>query len=104
MEKRSSSPNSKVDQSSSTGTHINLRIQNGQDNRVLSYRIKQDIPLDRIMLDFCRRLGLQYDSIRFVYDGRRLKDFTTPLDLNMDDGAVIDAWTEQSGGGAALFR
>ncbi|KAL0302890.1 UNVERIFIED_CONTAM: Small ubiquitin-related modifier 2 [Sesamum radiatum] len=93
MEK--SSPNSKVDDS----THINLSIQNGQDYRVLSYRIRRDIPLDRILLDFSRRLGLRYNSIRFVYDGRRLKESSTPLDLNMDDGAVIDAWTEQTGGG-----
>ncbi|KAL0322297.1 UNVERIFIED_CONTAM: Small ubiquitin-related modifier 2 [Sesamum calycinum] len=92
-------PNSKIDQSSSMGAHINLSIQNGQDYRVLSYRVKRDIPLDRILLDFSRRLGLHYNSIRFVYDGRRLKDSSTPLDLNMDDGGVIDAWTEQTGGG-----
>ncbi|KAL2227881.1 UNVERIFIED_CONTAM: Small ubiquitin-related modifier 2 [Sesamum indicum] len=90
---------SKVDQSSSIGTHINLSIQNGQDYQVLSYRIKRDMPLHPLLLDFSRRLGLHYNSIRFVYHGRRLKDSSTPLDLNMDDGAVIDAWTEQTGGG-----
>ncbi|KAG8380315.1 hypothetical protein BUALT_Bualt06G0002800 [Buddleja alternifolia] len=83
------------------GVLINISIHNGSD-RVFRYRIKRDVPLQRLMIDYSRRLGINHKTIRFIYDGRRVKESTTPHDMDMEDGAVIDALSEQSGGGVPV--
>lgn len=47
---------------------------------------------------YCSRQGVQQASVRFLYDGERLKDDQTPESLNMEDDDVIDAVAQQTGG------
>nr|DAD23966.1 TPA_asm: hypothetical protein HUJ06_025429 [Nelumbo nucifera] len=42
---------------------------------------------------------LQYSSVRFLYEGRRINGNKTPNELGMEDGDEIDAMLEQMSGG-----
>lgn len=47
---------------------------------------------------FCVKLGLQKGSIRFSFDGNRISPEQTAEGLGMQEGDVIDAMVEQTGG------
>lgn len=47
---------------------------------------------------YCSRQGLQSQAVRFLYDGERLKEDSTPDQLHMEDGDVVDAVAQQTGG------
>ena len=51
---------------------------------------KFNTPLQRLMQAFCYRQGRTIDSVRFVFDGTRILPDQTPMDLEMEDGDVID--------------
>ena len=38
---------------------------------------------------YCNRMGLNSQSIRFLYDRQCLQEGQTPKDVNMEDGDVI---------------
>ncbi|KAK4266642.1 hypothetical protein QN277_027532 [Acacia crassicarpa] len=69
-----------------------------QDGRKLSFRIKRDTELIKLLLVFCERKEVSYRYMRFLYHGRRIRGKQTPRHLNMKDGDEIDAMTEQGGG------
>ncbi|KAG1880900.1 hypothetical protein F4604DRAFT_1748667 [Suillus subluteus] len=41
-------------------------------------------------------------TFKFTYDGKRLRAENTPVDMEMEDGDIIDAHLEQLGGGAII--
>ncbi|KAJ4460271.1 putative small ubiquitin-related modifier [Paratrimastix pyriformis] len=47
---------------------------------------------------YCQRQGVHTSSLRFMVDGERLKPTDTPAALEMEDGDMIDAMAEQTGG------
>lgn len=62
------------------------------------FKIRKTTPLKRLMDAYCSRQGLQASNVRFLYDGERLKDDSTPEGLAMEDNDVIDAVAQQTGG------
>ena len=56
-------------------------------------------PIGRIKSCFTQRFNLK--NLRFVYWSCRLNDRSTLLDWEIDDGAVIECWEEQIGGGCS---
>ena len=56
-------------------------------------------PLEKLMKAFCQRNGVSMNSVRFLFDGNRIQPASTPEDLDMEDGDVIDVMVEQQGGG-----
>lgn len=44
---------------------------------------------------------VQMGSIKFTFDGDRIRESQTPDELNLEDGDQIDAFVEQVGGGRA---
>ncbi|KAL3833870.1 hypothetical protein ACJIZ3_008606 [Penstemon smallii] len=82
---------------SSLNTHVKIKIQN--EDRVLCYRIQRDARLLKLMKKYAERIGVDQKTIRFLYDGRRIKDSDTAESLEMEDDAEINALSEQSGGG-----
>ncbi|KAE9446394.1 hypothetical protein C3L33_21713, partial [Rhododendron williamsianum] len=55
-------------------------------------RVRLEVPLRKLKLAYCNRVGLDCDEIRFTFDGTRIGDQQTAGDLEMEDGDVIDAW------------
>ncbi|KLO10387.1 hypothetical protein SCHPADRAFT_522890 [Schizopora paradoxa] len=48
---------------------------------------------------FQKQFNTELKSMKFIYDGQRVRGEQTPDDLEMEDDDVIDAHLEQLGGG-----
>mmetsp|Transcript_5040 Transcript_5040/g.12173 ORF Transcript_5040/g.12173 Transcript_5040/m.12173 type:complete len:96 (-) Transcript_5040:85-372(-) len=77
--------------------HINLKVK-GQDGNIVHFKIKRKTQLKKLMEAYCSRQSLQFDQIRFLFDGNRLRENQTPEELDMDNDDVIDAMLFQVGG------
>jgi len=76
---------------------INLKVAS-QDGNEIFFKIKRDTPLKRLLDAYCERQGVDHTNIRFLYDGERVADESTPNQMGMEDQDVIDAVLEQTGG------
>ncbi|XP_052179046.1 small ubiquitin-related modifier 1-like [Diospyros lotus] len=79
--------------------HINLKVK-GQDGSEVFFRIKRSTQLKKLMNAYCDRQSVEFNSIAFLFDGRRLRAEQTPEELEMEDGDEIDAMLHQTGGSA----
>ncbi|MQM18684.1 hypothetical protein Taro_051676 [Colocasia esculenta] len=70
----------------------------GDGNEVF-FRIKRSTQLRKLMNAYCDRQSVDFNSIAFLFDGRRLRGEQTPDELEMEDGDEIDAMLHQTGGG-----
>ncbi|KAK6774292.1 hypothetical protein AABB24_040057 [Solanum stoloniferum] len=77
--------------------HINLKVKS-QDGNEVFFRIKRSTQLKKLMNAYCDRQSLDFNSIAFLFDGRRLRAEQTPDELEMEDGDEIDAMLHQTGG------
>ncbi|KAK2939868.1 putative small ubiquitin-related modifier [Blattamonas nauphoetae] len=59
---------------------------------------QENTALKKLMDAYCTRENLIPASVRFMFDGNRLKPTDTPEKLDMEDGDMIDASVEQTGG------
>ena len=66
------------------------------DGNEMFFKLKRSTPLSKLMKTFCERQGVGYNSVRFLFDGERIRANDTPADLEMEDGDVIDLAEEQS--------
>ena len=56
------------------------------------------------MRAFCTRQGVAMESVRFLFDGNRIRENQTPNELEMEDGDSIDVVVAQVGGTPATRR
>jgi len=77
--------------------HINLRVVS-QDGSEVYFKIKKTTPLKKLMDAYIDRQGINPNSIRFLYDGERVRQEQTPKELEMEDNDIIDAVLQQTGG------
>ncbi|KAH9308161.1 hypothetical protein KI387_036072, partial [Taxus chinensis] len=77
------------------GAHINLKVK-GQDGNEVFFRIKRSTQLRKLMNAYCDRQSVDFNSIAFLFDGRRLRGEQTPDELEMEDGDEIDAMLHQT--------
>lgn len=47
---------------------------------------------------FCKRVGKPMANMRFLVDGTRVQPENTAEDLDLEDGDMIEAHREQTGG------
>ena len=66
---------------------LKARMWNGEE---VYFTCKMSTPLQKLMVALCNRQGLALSEIRACFDGKAFDGDRTPLDLGMDDGAVID--------------
>ena len=78
-------------------THLNLKVV-AQDGNEIFFKCKPTTPLQKLMQAYCTRQGLSLSNVRFLFDGNRLSETQTPSQLEMEDGDVIDAMLEATGG------
>lgn len=90
-------PSTAVTDDIKADTHINIKVATS-DNEV-HFRIKRTTPLSKLMNTYCDRQGKPVGSVRFMLDGVRLEEGSTPEELDMEDGDTIDAMIPQIGGG-----
>ncbi|MBA0784833.1 hypothetical protein Gotri_026635 [Gossypium trilobum] len=53
------------------------------------YSISQRIPLRDLMLDFIKRVGVTFNSVRFYYEDKPINPAFNAKCLNMKDGDTI---------------
>ncbi|CAL5390398.1 unnamed protein product [Camellia sinensis] len=79
--------------------HINLKVKGqSKDGNEVFFRIKRSTQLKKLMNAYCDRQSVEFNSIAFLFDGRRLRAEQTPDELEMEDGDEIDAMLHQTGG------
>ncbi|GAA95360.1 uncharacterized protein L969DRAFT_92383 [Mixia osmundae IAM 14324] len=77
--------------------HINIKVTDsgGQETH---FKIKMATKLTKLMTAYADRQGAAANSVRFLYDGRRLTGNETPQELDMEDGDTIECHIEQVAG------
>ncbi|KAL2343352.1 hypothetical protein Fmac_004637 [Flemingia macrophylla] len=88
---------SPADNSNNDIIHVNLSIS-FQDGHRLFFKVGEDLQFAKVFRDFCERKKLDYDTLKFIYDGTHVRGNQTPKMLNMEDGAEIFAARHQFGG------
>ena len=79
------------------GARFDIKVCNSEGNEVY-FKIKPSTRFDKLFGAYCKRSGLDPNSVRFNFDGNRLNKTQTPEDVEMEDGDIIDAMVEQTGG------
>ncbi|KOO33272.1 ubiquitin-like protein smt3 [Chrysochromulina tobinii] len=69
-----------------------------QDGTEVFFKCKPDTKLEKLMRAFCQRQGVAMESVRFLFDGNRIRENQTPNELEMEDGDSIDVVVAQVGG------
>ncbi|PPD92074.1 hypothetical protein GOBAR_DD10989 [Gossypium barbadense] len=73
---------------------IVVKVQGQTQANTLNYWMGRNTPLRFLMRDYCERTGAVFKYTTFHVDAST----KTPHDLGMEDGDIIDANSNQSGG------
>ena len=68
-----------------------------QEGIEIFFTLKRRTCLGKLMSEYCRRQGLAAQGVRFLFDGERLNAYHTPVEMDMEDGDIIDVMREQLG-------
>lgn len=90
-------PADKVSSSPNDIERINLRAVT-QDGDIVAFKVRTTTPLGKLINAYCVRKGIVPNSVRFLYDGKRITPDSTPEFLRMEDDDIIDVMVEQTGG------
>lgn len=76
---------------------LTLKVK-AQDGSEIFFKIKPTTQLKKLMDSYCQRQGVDSKTVRFLYEGNRVQEASTPRELGMTTGDEIDAMVEQRGG------
>ncbi|RAH48192.1 SUMO family protein SMT3 [Aspergillus brunneoviolaceus CBS 621.78] len=76
--------------------HLNIKVTD--NNNEVFFKIKRSTQLKKLMDAFCERQGKQPSTVRFLFDGTRVRPEDTPDTLEMADGDTLEVHQEQIGG------
>lgn len=86
------------DQKDDAGSeYIKLRVV-GQDSNEIHFKVKMTTQMTKLKKSYSERVGVSVNSLRFLFDGKRVNDTDTPKCLEMENDDVIEVYQEQSGG------
>ncbi|CAH8279807.1 unnamed protein product, partial [Arabidopsis lyrata] len=68
------------------------------DDICVYFRIKRDVELRKMMHAYSAKVGVEMSTLRFLFDGNRIKLNQTPNELGLEDEDEIEAFGEQLGG------
>ena len=80
-----------------SGEHLSLKVKS-QDGNEVYFKVKKTTTFSKVMNAYCKKVGADMSSVRFLFDGQRLREEQTPADLEMEDEDEIDAMVAQTGG------
>ncbi|KAG7613142.1 Rad60/SUMO-like domain [Arabidopsis suecica] len=84
-------------------SHITVKVKN-QDDICVYFRIKRDVELRKMMHAYSDKVGVEMSTLRFLFDGNRIKLNQTPNELGLEDEDEIEAFGEQLGGFSFFFH
>ncbi|KAJ6042177.1 uncharacterized protein N7446_013243 [Penicillium canescens] len=76
--------------------HLNIKVTD--NNNEVFFKIKRTTQLKKLMDAFCERQGKQISTVRFLFDGTRVRPEDSPETLDMADGDTLEVHQEQIGG------
>eukprot|EP01027_Heterolobosea_sp_BB2_P003179 GEZU01004825.1.p1 GENE.GEZU01004825.1~~GEZU01004825.1.p1 ORF type:complete len:102 (-),score=19.08 GEZU01004825.1:43-348(-) len=85
------------DATTETKENISIKVANSEGHETI-FRIKRSTPMGKLMDAYCKRQGLNMNSVRFNFDGVRIAPAQTARELGLEEEDVIDAMVEQIGG------
>ncbi|KZT01946.1 ubiquitin-like protein [Laetiporus sulphureus 93-53] len=77
---------------------INITIN--FDGQVCTVKVKPGMPFKKIFDAAESRFNREPGTLKYTFDGQRLRPEQCPAELDMEDGDVIDAHLPQMGGAA----
>ena len=80
--------------------HIMVKVVETNGNEIY-FKVRRTTPMKKLMDASCERMGVNRDSVRFLYEGQRVNNEDTGVSLEMEEGStnIIDAMVAQVGGG-----
>ena len=79
------------------GEFITLKVV-GQDSSEVHFKVKMSTSMRKLKKHYSERQGIPVNSLRFLFDGKRINDDDTPKQLDMENDDVIEVYQEQTGG------
>ena len=67
--------------------NIRIRDQTGEET---FFKVKKTTKLDKVFNAYSQRKGVNATSLRFLFDGQRVRGDQKPEDINMEDGDRVD--------------
>ncbi|KAG9508424.1 Small ubiquitin-related modifier, partial [Fragariocoptes setiger] len=92
---------SKPDGGDGNSEYIKLKVV-GQDSSEIHFRVKMTTAMSKLKKSYSDRVGVPANSLRFLFDGKRVNDTDTPKLLEMENDDTIEVYQEQSGGYALV--
>jgi len=74
-----------------TAEFINLRLI-GQDDSEYRFRVKKTIHMAKLKESYSSRVGKHISYLRFMFDGSRLSDDSSPQSLDMENNDIIEVF------------
>eukprot|EP00823_Brevimastigomonas_motovehiculus_P005231 TRINITY_DN373_c0_g3_i1.p1 TRINITY_DN373_c0_g3~~TRINITY_DN373_c0_g3_i1.p1 ORF type:complete len:126 (-),score=50.65 TRINITY_DN373_c0_g3_i1:402-779(-) len=81
--------------------HLNLKVKSSDGNEIF-FKVKKSTQFRKVMSAYCKKVGAEQDTVRFLFDGKRVRPESTPEELGMEDEDEVDAMVEQTGGAPSL--
>ncbi|KAL3506413.1 hypothetical protein ACH5RR_031795 [Cinchona calisaya] len=78
--------------------HVSLSVKS-QDGRETYFKIKRDTKLKKLLLIYCQKYFLDYDTLHFYLEGEHFNHNKTPNELGLEDDAEIECMADQLGAG-----
>ena len=94
--KREDTPASRTRRRTTTPSSLNIRIRDITGEETF-FKVKTTTKLDKIFNAYATRKGVAATSLRFLFDGSRVRGDQTPADIDMRDGDQLDCMCEQQG-------
>ena len=67
--------------------NIRIRDQTGEET---FFKVKKTTKLDKVFNAYSQRKGVNATSLRFLFDGQRVRGDQTPGGIGMEDGDRLD--------------
>jgi len=96
MSENEQSPSGGQDAPPPPTEHLNIKVTD--NNNEVFFKIKRSTKLEKLMNAFCERQGKQIQTVRFLFDGQRVRPEDSPDTLDMADGDTLEVHQEQIGG------
>ncbi|KAL3620014.1 hypothetical protein CASFOL_034926 [Castilleja foliolosa] len=79
---------------------LNIKSQDGNNAFYLCYFNKR---IQYLLSKYSKEKNMDYDTMRFFFNGARINTSKTPAELGLNDGDEIDAMVFQEGGGGGYL-
>lgn len=76
---------------------ISFNIVNNLGSSV-AFRVKLSTEFNKVMSAYCTRNGIEFGSIKFLFDGNQLRPDQTIRQIGLSEGDVVDVMASQVGG------